>query len=144
MIQYVLIKSHSGLRYLVLAAMILAVIQLIKILISGKGKAKVIVLSSMILLHIQLVIGLILYLTSQKIDFSHFSMKDSLQRFYHVEHISMMLVAAALFTWAYMRSKKLMDTQNGARKMLIYLLIALLVILLAIPWPFRGLGNVWI
>ena len=66
-------------------------------------------------------------------------MKDKFFRFYWVEHPLMMFIAIALITVA-----------RGKAKVLNYkatdwlLLIALLLILAAVPWPFRDIvGRPW-
>lgn len=72
-------------------------------------------------------------------------MKDPVQRFYAVEHTIGMLVAIVLIHVAYSYSKKAVPgTQKHKRNLLLYGL-ALLIILISIPWPFRavGAGRAW-
>jgi hypothetical protein len=67
-------------------------------------------------------------------------MKDSFYRFYWIEHPLLMIVAVSLITVARKKAKAL---NYKATTML--LLVALLCILIAIPWPFRtgGIGRPW-
>jgi uncharacterized membrane protein len=69
-------------------------------------------------------------------------MKDKFYRFYWIEHPLMMFIAIALITVARGKAKK------GAYKNAGWLLlVALLLILAAIPWPFRdvvGQGRTWL
>ncbi len=68
-------------------------------------------------------------------------MKDSFYRFTWVEHPLMMLVAIVLITIARGKAKVLNYKATGW-----LLLIALLLILAAVPWPFRegvGAGRTW-
>jgi len=54
-----------------------------------------------------------------------------------------MVVAAVLITIGYFRAKKASDDVRKFKALLIIYSIALLLILSAIPWPFRGLGAGW-
>lgn len=67
-------------------------------------------------------------------------MKDSFYRFYWVEHPLLMIVAIILITLARGKAKVLNYKNAGW-----LLLIALIFILVAIPWPFReaGAGRAW-
>jgi hypothetical protein len=68
-------------------------------------------------------------------------MKDAATRFWAVEHISSMLIAIVLITIGHISLKK------GGKPSLTatFYLIALLLILSAIPWPFRaGIGRPWL
>jgi cell division protein FtsW (lipid II flippase) len=68
------------------------------------------------------------------------AMKDSTTRFWAVEHISSMLIAIVLITIGHISYKK---TQNASKTTVFYV-IALLLIVLAMPWPFReGIGRPW-
>ncbi|MBE2231065.1 MAG: hypothetical protein IAE96_10505 [Chitinophagaceae bacterium] len=62
-------------------------------------------------------------------------MKDSFYRFYWVEHPLLMVVAIILITLARGKAKALNYKNTGW-----LLLVALLFILVAIPWPFRAVG----
>jgi len=67
-------------------------------------------------------------------------MKDSFSRFYWVEHPILMVVAIVLITLARGKVKALNYKTAGW-----LLLIALIFILVAIPWPFRevGVNRAW-
>jgi len=66
-------------------------------------------------------------------------MKDGFYRFYLIEHPFLMISAIVLITWARTKAKAL------AFKPVAYmLLISLLMILAAMPWPFREIvGRPW-
>jgi hypothetical protein len=103
-----------------------------------QGKDTRISLYAMLSVHIQAVLGLILYSMSSSVQFHSATMSDSLLRFFTVEHVFGMLVAVILVTLGHRRCK------TGASKaMFWFYTIALLIILLSIPWPFRGFGNGW-
>lgn len=67
-------------------------------------------------------------------------MSNKFFRFFWVEHPVMMLVAVALISIAYGKAKKAIpDTQKFKQAFWLYL-VALLLILVSIPWPFREVG----
>ena len=89
-----LLHAHSGLRWIALFFILAAII----ISFTAKGKPysageKKLALFTLISFHIQLLIGLYLYFTSPKVSFAEGFMKDTLTRFYSVEHIFGMLLA---------------------------------------------------
>ncbi|MBP6793780.1 MAG: cytochrome B, partial [Saprospiraceae bacterium] len=67
-------------------------------------------------------------------------MKDRVMRFFAVEHPMMMLIAIILITVGYIKGKK----QNSFKPIFWYYLIALLLILAGIPWPFmKSFASGW-
>ncbi len=68
-------------------------------------------------------------------------MKDPTTRFYAVEHLTGMLIAIILIHIGKVQGrKKISDKAKHLRTMIFYLL-ALLIILASIPWPFREIGT---
>ena len=68
-------------------------------------------------------------------------MKDKFYRFFWIEHPLLMLIAIILITAARSKAKVL-----NYRSVTVLLFIALLAILVAVPWPFRdviGEGRAW-
>ncbi len=137
-----LVHTHSGLRYVVLLLILVTVFNAYKAMSSKSpvsGQARKWSLFALIFTHVQILLGLILYFTSSKVQFNSATMSDAHLRFFTVEHISMMLIAVILVTFGYRMAK-----QGNARRMFWYYLIGLIVILAAIPWPFRtALGGHW-
>jgi hypothetical protein len=71
-------------------------------------------------------------------------MKDKFFRFYWVEHPLGMLIAIVLMTLAHGMAKKPVSDEVKYKKAFYYFLIALIVILASIPWPFRDIvGRPW-
>ncbi len=140
-----LLKSHSGLRWVLLFSFISTLIILYKSRRKGttSGKVKPYALATLILTHVQFLLGLGLYFISPKVIFAASAMKDSVQRFFLVEHISLMLVAIVLVTIGYSKWKKQAEAGKGYRTLFNYYLIALILILISIPWPFRIAGSSW-
>lgn len=140
-----LVHAHSGLRWV---ALLLLVIAIVNALTSrGKNsyekKDKMINLFAMIFLHVQLLLGLILYFLSPKVIFVEGWIKISQARFYGLEHILMMVIAIALVTIGRKKAEKETIPSKKHGKIVVWYLIGLLIILAAIPWPFRNLGAGW-
>lgn len=137
----ILLHAHSGLRWLVLLALLMAIVQSFSRRgITGSISETKSVLVTFILTHLQLLIGLVLYLVSPKVQFGTDTMGNSMLRFFTVEHLLGMIIAIALITIGYSRAKKADQPFGTVFK---YYLIALIVILISIPWPFRALGAGW-
>ena len=67
-------------------------------------------------------------------------MKDSYYRFFAIEHITMMLIAIILIHVGKVQGRKAISDKAKHRRTLIFYLLALLLILISIPWPFRQIG----
>jgi len=134
--------AHSGLRWVALILILWVIVQAV----SGMGKSAADnaglrrpSLMAMITAHLQAVIGLGLYFMSPKVMFSGEMMKSGVHRFFTMEHTLMMLIAIVLITLGHRKAKA-----GLAKPTLWYYLIALVLILAAIPWPFRTeLGGSW-
>lgn len=72
-------------------------------------------------------------------------MKDPVQRFFAVEHFTAMLLAIVLVHLGYNYGKKAVADTQKHKRILLYFGLALLIILISIPWPFRsvGAGRTW-
>lgn len=137
-----LLHSHSGLRWIVLILIIITVINAITVMNGSKvlsARDKKMSLFALIATHLQAVLGIALYFMSPKVQFSENTMSNGMLRFFTMEHTLMMLIAIILVTIGNSMAKK-----GNAKRVFWYYLIALLVILAAIPWPFRTeLGGGW-
>ncbi len=141
-----LVHAHSGLRWIVLALLVALVWQAWQKGRSGAEYTEAdrkLNLYTLIAVHIQLLLGLALYFHSDKVNFDSSSWSVSVTRFFTLEHSLMMLIAIVLITIGYSKAKKAADSAARWRTTLRYNLIALLLILVAIPWPFRGFGSGW-
>lgn len=145
-----LLHAHSGLRWVALILILIAIINAAKSQNSGRyeKKDKMINLFTMIVMHIQLLIGLVMYFMSPKVAFVEGWMSSDtaggMYRFFGVEHIFGMIVAITLITIGRSKAeKKLKGTRDKHRRILINYTFGLVIILATIPWPFRGFGNGW-
>lgn len=72
-------------------------------------------------------------------------MKDDTARFFAVEHFAGMLIGIIFIHIAGAYAKKAMPDNRRHRRRLIFYGLALLLILISIPWPFREeIGRPWI
>jgi hypothetical protein len=132
--------AHSGLRWFLLIFIIVAIVNAIlkKNSTAEYTKSdKMPVLLTLIFAHIQLLLGLILYFTSDKVSFVEGFMKNSMFRFYAVEHISMMIIAVVLITIGYSKAKKQTEVSKKHNTIFIFYLIGFVIMMASIPWPFR-------
>lgn len=138
--------THSILRYVVLLGGLVTILALIRHAYNTAKPFSTIFLAAT---HLQVVIGLILYFAvgpwMEAIkQMGSEIMKNAYYRFFIVEHISMMLIAAVLITIGNSKLKKAIANNKVPRPTLILYIIALVVIFAAIPWPFReALGKGW-
>ncbi len=95
----------------------------------------------MICCDIQLLLGLVLYFSNawfEKLRTDAGSaMKDPFTRFFTVEHSLMMILAWILVHVGRTSVKRATTDAAKHKKMLLFFGLALLLILAAIPWPFR-------
>lgn len=147
-----LIFLHSWLRWIILLLGLIVLIRSYaglgsnKLFTNGDNKRSAIFVG---LFHLQVLIGLILYFfVSPIIDsaFENFggAMKNSELRFWAVEHILTMIIAAVLIQIGRSKSKKARYDKNKHKFIAIYYTIGLILVLLRIPWNeaerlFRGL-----
>ena len=139
----ILVRSHSGLRWIALGLLIYAIFNALRKKDFYAKSDRLVNMFAMVSLHIQLVIGLILYFTSSKVSFVDGWMKNQLLRFYGMEHISLMILAIILVTIGHAKAKRATDPANKHKTILLFYAIGLILIIASIPWPFRNLGAGW-
>jgi hypothetical protein len=73
------------------------------------------------------------------------AMKDPVARFFAVEHLAGMLIAIILLHIGKTQGRKAISDRAKHRRTLLFYLLALLIIVISIPWPFRqiGAGSHW-
>ena len=142
----IIIHSHSGLRWIILILLIVTIINAFRKWKSAKeflsidGKLS---LYTLIIAHIQLLLGLYLFFTSSKVMLSGLDMSNKAFRFFTVEHTLGMLIAIVLITVGRSQAKRITSGPLKHKKIFWMYTIALALILLSIPWPFRELGAGW-
>lgn len=135
----ILVRSHSGLRWIALLLLLLAIANALKSKNSGVylKKDKMINLFGMVFLHVQLLLGLILYFMSPKVTFAAGWMKVAWMRFFGMEHILIMLIAIVLVTIGRKKAEKENAAARKHAKIALWYTIGLILIIASIPWPFR-------
>ncbi len=132
---------HSGLRYVVLILVVLAIVQSLlgwlgkKTYTEGNRKLN---LFALISAHTQLLVGLVLYFVSPLVQFSGAAMKNRESRYWTVEHITMMIIAVVLITIGYSRSKKALPEANKHFNIFIFYLLAALIVIVTLVLSQRG------
>jgi len=132
---------HSLLRYLLLIAVIGAAAGHLRGYINKRpiyNMDRTLAILAVVLSHIQLAIGLFLYFIKK-----HYALDSSSSegRFWKMEHLGAMLVAIVLVTTGRALSRRARDERQKQRHIWLFYLIALALMLWAIPWPFREIGH---
>lgn len=141
-----LIHLHNFLRWVILILLVISIAKAYAGWQSKKAFApgdKKIWLFTLISAHTTLLLGL------YQVAFGRYGflsttlpagtsfMKDKFFRFFWVEHPVGMLIAIVLITLGYGMSKKQVSDEVKYKKAFYYFLVALIIILASIPWPFR-------
>jgi hypothetical protein len=148
-----LLHLHSFLRWIILLLLVIAIFRHLagmsakRTISDGDRKVD---LFLMISAHLTLLIGLYQWFTGpwgwKLIQSTEMSviMKNDQYRFWAIEHITGMLIAIILITIGRGAVKRSADWRIH-KKAFWFFLIALLIILATIPWPFRaGIGRPWL
>ena len=138
-----LVSAHSGLRWIALLLLLLAIINAFTAK-NYEKKHRLVNLFTMITFHTQLVLGIILYFISDKVQFTEGWMKEAMYRFYGMEHLTGMLLAIIAITIGHSKSKKGADAAAKFKAIKLWYVLALILVVAFIPWPFRTeLGAEW-
>ena len=139
----VVLVLHNILRWVVLLFGIWAVFSAIagiagkRNYTSADGKSNFFFMLSC---DIQLILGLILYYTNswfERLKDLGNNMKDANSRFFTMEHGLLMIIALILVHVGRVSVKKAVTPAAKHKRSLLYFGLALVLILAAIPWPFR-------
>jgi hypothetical protein len=98
--------------------------------------------------HLQTLVGLFMYFFTSSITKSAMqdmggAMKNSELRYWAVEHLSIMLIAAVLITIGRSKSKRASTDILKHKKAFIFFGIGLILILSMIPWAFGSHPRPW-
>lgn len=141
--QLLFLLIHSLLRWLVLFCLVYAIFR------AYKGYSKQLVFSkadnsvrhwTATIAHLQLIVGMILYLNSPVTGYfwKHFgeAIHQTETLFFGLIHIALMLSAIVVITIGSALAKRKASDREKFKTMLVWFGIGLLIILVAIPWPF--------
>lgn len=146
--QQILLFLHSTVRWLVLAGLFIAIYTGLRSYLRQKPfdkKANLIRHLTATIVHIQLIVGITLYFQSPAVkqfmatsaDFSRLT--EPL--FFGIIHISLMILSVLIITIGSALSKRQPSDQEKFRVMLVWFVTGLIIILIAIPWPFSPLAQ---
>jgi hypothetical protein len=149
-----LLFLHSILRWVILVLLVLAIIKSYSGMSSERSFAegdRKLSLFLMIAAHTTLLLGLVLWFFGQfglslALDNGmRMVMKNSVMRYWVVEHFVGMLIAIVLITIGRGVAKKSIPDSAKFKRAFWLFLVALIIILATVPWPFRaGVGRPWI
>ena len=142
----ILVHVHSVLRWFILIFLVYSlVISLIKWRTSGQLNKRDSLMAALTVhfSHLQLLVGFILYFISYKVMFDKEAMVSPMIRFFTVEHVSIMVIAIAILTIGNIKAKKASDPKQKAKLIFLWFAVGFILIMAAIPWPFRALGSGW-
>jgi len=95
--------------------------------------------------HIQLTLGILIYVQSPIVKYfwKNFTegIKNTDAAFFGIFHILLMLSAIVLITIGSALAKRKQNDSDKFKTILFWFSIALLIIFIAIPWPFSPLAN---
>ncbi len=145
----VLLVMHSLLRWLVLVAGVVAFVRAVSGARAGRAwsDADTKVLRAFVgLFDVQLLIGLLMYfgtspLGVRMLQHAKEAMKVSALRFFAVEHLVGMIIAAAVLHVGSARARRLGDSSKRQGRTALVVGIAFAIIFLSIPWPFFPYGR---
>ena len=137
-----MLHLHSILRWIILLLLLVCLLQAISKSTAVRKTSLWLLISA----HLMLIVGIYQvffgrYGINKGLPAGVELMKDKFYRFFWVEHPLMMIVAIILITVARGKAKNL-----NYKSVTWLLIIALLAILAAVPWPFReivGEGRTW-
>jgi cytochrome bd-type quinol oxidase subunit 2 len=143
-----LLAIHSLVRWLVLPSLLFAIYRAFRGWSSGKSFTTVdetVRLTTVTITNIQVSLGLVLYAISPiTAYFSHHfqvAVHVGVMRFFGLEHAFMMIMATLLISTGSVKVKNKSTDREKFRTMTIWFTLGLLVILIAIPWPFSPLAK---
>jgi hypothetical protein len=143
-----LLHLHNLLRWVILLLLIWSIL---KAYAGWKGNKpfnpadKKTWLFTMIAGHITLMLGIFQVLWGRygiltyKLPEGTSIMKDKFLRFFIVEHPVLMIASIIFITLGHGMAKKTVSDEIKYKKAFIYFLLAFILIMVSVPWPFRGI-----
>ena len=151
-----LVQLHSIGRWIVLLLLLIAIVKTATSIAGNRPYVKsdnTIGLLLTIFADLMLLIGLYLWFVSPNWGYHSIVangmstvMKDRVLRFFALEHNVGMIIAIALIHIGKAQGKKDITDMKKHRRAFWFYLIALLIILISVPWPFlvAGAGRGWV
>lgn len=147
MYSYLLI-FHSFTRWIVLFLLLFTLVRCIRGIIFKKNFEKWDNLGRILMIafsHFQLVLGFFLYFKSPIVQAFFLDPASAFQvsdiRFFAVIHISIMIISVVFLTVGSAVSKRKKEDSEKFKSLFVWILISILLILIAIPWPFSPFAH---
>ncbi|MFT3705426.1 MAG: hypothetical protein QM802_23860 [Agriterribacter sp.] len=145
---FILLYLHSLLRWLVLASLLYTLYRAYNGYAAKKSFTKTDHTArfwAVTISHIQLTVGLILYIKSAVPSYFWKNFSTAVHQreavFFGLLHILLMITAVTVITVGSALSKRKENDREKFLTMFIWFALALLIIFIAIPWPFSPLAN---
>lgn len=139
---------HSFFRWLVLISLLFAIYRGAKGLMkkSAFGRNDNLIRHwTATIAHIQLIIAITLYSQSPPVKYFWANKTEAIKKldvtFFALIHMMLMMTAIAVITVGSALAKRRLSNEAKFKTMLIWFVVALLIIFIAIPWPFSPLAN---
>ena len=143
----ILLLLHGFFRWLVLASLLYSIF----LAINGLKKRRPFTATAnswrhwtATIAHLQLLLGMALYFQSPAVRYAlpadHRHLVNE-HVFFRYIHITLMLVAVIVITIGSAKAKRAPDHRAKYRTMLVWFVAGLLILLIAIPWPFSPLAG---
>lgn len=142
-----LLRIHSIVRWLVIIAGLLAAVRAWRASASpGPVEAPAAGLFFAVLFDVQLLMGLILYLalsaiTTVALHSVAVAMRSDVTRFWLVEHPFGMVVGLIFAHLGRAASRGGVEDRARRRRAAIYFTLAIVIVLITVPWPFMDYGR---
>ena len=143
---FVFLVLHSLLRWLVLGSLLYAIYTAFRGVLKIQpftAKANAVRHWTATIAHVQLLVGMTVYLQSPVVK-ATIATVDPLfaeHAFFKYVHISLMIIAIVLITIGSAKAKRVSGDQQKYTTILKWFIAALVIILIAIPWPFSPLAH---
>ena len=143
-----ILMGHSFVRWLVLVSLIYSIYIAYKgysSRLSFTKKDNLVRHWTATISHIQLLFGILVYVQSPIVKYFWRNFNDGIQNletaFFGLIHVLLMLTAVVIITIGSALAKRRLSDEQKFKTMLIWFSIALIIIFIAIPWPFSPLAN---
>lgn len=143
-----LLFFHSIFRWLVLPGLLFGIVRGVR---GWSGQQPFTRMDDMIrhvtatIAHIQLMIGYVLYFNSPLIQYFRSNFSEAIHQpdllFFGLIHITLMTLAIVVITIGSAAAKRQETARGKFRTMAIWFTAALIIIFIAIPWPFSPLAH---
>lgn len=95
--------------------------------------------------HVQLILGILVYIKSPLVQYYFVNFKTSISNwdltFFGLFHFALMVLAIVLITVGSAKAKRKTTDLEKFKTILLWFSIALIIMFIAIPWPFSPLAN---